>query len=287
MERFLAITGLSGSGKTLAMRALEDLDFYCVDNLPVALIPPFYDLIQRSSGSIRRAAIVIDVRERAFLDQFPEMLERLRSSGAPVMLIFLECSDDVLKRRFSESRRPHPMMGTAATLEEAIGRERAALQPLRDLADRIIDTSQFTAHEIRTFLRNAFQSHSAGRGLNVHVVSFGFKYGVPAAADLVFDVRFLPNPFFVEGLRPLPGTSPEVRAFLDSREETRAFMNRLEEFMQFLLPFYAAEGKSYLTVSLGCTGGKHRSVALAEELGERLGRHDVPVSVSHRDLGRE
>jgi UPF0042 nucleotide-binding protein len=287
MERFVTITGLSGSGKSLAMRSLEDLDFYCVDNLPVALIPPFYDLIQRSGESIRQAAIVIDVRERTFLDQFPEMLERLRTNGAPVMLIFLECSDDVLKRRFSESRRPHPMMGTTATLEEAIRRERAALQPLREIADRIIDTSQFTVHEIRTFLKNAFQAASAGRGPNVHLVSFGFKYGVPAAADLVFDVRFLPNPFFVEALRPLPGTAPEVRSFLDSKEETRAFIKRLEDLMGFLLPLYAAEGKSYLTVSLGCTGGKHRSVALAEDLGERLGRLGVPVSVSHRDLGRE
>jgi len=287
MERFVTITGLSGSGKSLAMRSLEDLDFYCVDNLPVALIQPFYDLIQRSGDSIRRAAIVIDVRERAFLDQFPELLQRLRSGGAPVLLIFLECSDDILKRRFSESRRPHPMMAGSATLEEAIRRERAALQPLREIADRIIDTSQFTAHEIRTFLKNAFQSDAKGRGLNVHVVSFGFKYGVPAAADLMFDVRFLPNPFFVEALRPLPGTSEEVRSFLDSKEETRVFMKRLEDFMAFLLPLYAAEGKSYLTVSLGCTGGKHRSVALAEDLGERLGRYGVPVSVSHRDLGRE
>jgi RNase adapter protein RapZ len=287
VERFVAITGLSGSGKSLAMRSLEDLEFYCVDNLPVALIPPFYDLIQRSAESIRQAAIVIDVRERAFLDQFPEILERLRADGAPVMLIFLECSDDVLKRRFSESRRPHPMMGSTSTLEEAIRRERVALEPLRDIADRIIDTSQFTVHEIRTFLRNSFQTASTARGPNVHLVSFGFKYGVPAAADLVFDVRFLPNPFFVEALRPLPGTAQEVRSFLDSKEETRAFIRRLEDFMTFLLPLYAAEGKSYLTVSLGCTGGKHRSVALAEDLGERLGRLGVPVSVSHRDLGRE
>jgi UPF0042 nucleotide-binding protein len=287
MERFVAITGLSGSGKSLAVRSLEDLDFYCVDNLPVALIPPFYDLIQRSGGSIRRAAIVIDVRERVFLDQFPEMLQRLRADGAPVTLIFLECSDDVLKRRFSESRRPHPMMGTTSTLEEAIRRERAALQRLRDAADRILDTSQFTAHEIRTFFKNAFRLDATGSGPNVQLVSFGFKYGVPAASDLVFDVRFLPNPFFVEALRPLNGTSREVRAFLDAKEETRGFLDRLEQFMEFLLPLYAAEGKSYLTVSIGCTGGKHRSVALAEELGEHLGGKGVPVSVSHRDLGRE
>jgi UPF0042 nucleotide-binding protein len=287
MERFVAITGLSGSGKSLAMRSLEDLDFYCVDNLPVGLILPFYDLIQRSADSIPRAAVVVDVRERAFLDEFPEIVRRLRADGAPVTLIFLECSDDVLSRRFSESRRPHPMMGATATLADAIRRERAALAPLREIADRIVDTSQFTAHEIRVFLKNAFQSAAIGRGLNVHVVSFGFKYGVPAAADLVFDVRFLPNPFFVEALRPLPGTSTEVRAFLESKDETRAFMERLEAFMEFLLPLYAAEGKSYLTVSIGCTGGKHRSVALAHDLGERLKRRGVAVSVSHRDLGRE
>ena len=179
------------------------------------------------------------------------------------------------------------MMGPGGTLEEAIRRERAALHPLREAADRIVDTSRFTAHEIRSFVKNAFGTGEEGQGPNVRVVSFGFKYGLPAEADLVFDVRFLPNPFFVEDLRRLDGTSPEVRAFLDGSEDKTAFVKRLREFLDFLIPLYAAEGKSYLTVALGCTGGKHRSVALAEDLGDYLAARGVATGVSHRDLGRE
>ncbi len=287
MERLVAITGLSGSGKSLAIRCFEDLGFFCVDNLPVLLIPPFHELIQRGGEQIRRAALVVDVREGVFLQQFPEMLERLRARGEPVTLLFFECSDEALKRRFSETRRPHPMTGATGSLEEAIRRERETLQPLRELADRIIDTTRLTTHELRAFLKSSFDTVPGARGPNVNIVSFGFKFGVPAEADLVFDVRFLPNPFFDDRLRRLDGTSPEVKAFLAERPETRAFMERLEAFLDFLVPMYAAEGKAYLTVTLGCTGGRHRSVALAEELREHLSKHGVPVSVSHRDVARE
>jgi RNase adapter protein RapZ len=287
MRRLVIITGMSGSGKSLAARCLEDMDFFCVDNLPVSLIPPFYELIQRSDDSVPRAAIVVDAREREFLAGFPETLHELRGKGAPVSLLFFECGDDILKRRFSETRRPHPMLDPGGSLEKAIRDERAVLAPLRDAADRIIDTSRFNAHELRAFLKAAFGETTAPGGLNVHVVSFGFKYGSPAEADLLFDIRFLPNPYFVEELRPLDGTHPNVKAFLRDKPEAVEFDARLKDMLDFLLPLYAAEGKSYLTIAIGCTGGKHRSVAFAEEIREHLTERGVPVSVTHRDLGKE
>jgi UPF0042 nucleotide-binding protein len=287
MERMVVITGLSGSGKSLAVRCFEDLGFFCVDNLPVGLIHPFRALIQRSGEQIPHAALVIDARERGFLDQFPEILLGLRDMGSPVQLLFFECSDDTLKRRFSETRRPHPMAESAGTLEKAIAAEREALRPLRDMADRIIDTTKYTPHELRAFLQNAYGLTTGKDGPNVNIVSFGFKYGVPAEADLLFDVRFLPNPFFEERLRSLDGRTKEVQAFLTDSSLTGEFMERLEGFMDFLIPQYAAEGKTYLFVALGCTGGKHRSVALAERLGQYLSQRHIPCSVSHRDLGSE
>ncbi len=287
MERLVVITGLSGSGKTLAANCLEDLGYFCVDNLPVELIPPFYELIQRSAGQMPRAALVIDVRGGSFLRSFPEILRGLRERGAPVQLLFLESSDDVLKQRFSESRRPHPMAASAPTLEKAIRTEREALGALREIADRIINTTRFTAHELRSFLKNAYGLPSREGVPNVNLVSFGFKYGVPAEADLVFDVRFLPNPYFVEGLRQHDGRSEEVQAFLDGSELTAQFLERLLDLLQFLIPLYGTEGKTYLTVALGCTGGKHRSVALCERAGLRLSAGGLPVAVSHRDLGNE
>jgi UPF0042 nucleotide-binding protein len=287
MERLVVITGLSGSGKSLAARCLEDMNFFCVDNLPVSLIPQFYDLLKRSGGAIPRGAIVVDAREREFLAGFPETLAKLRSSGAPVSLLFFECTGEILKRRFSESRRPHPMQEPGGSLEKAIGDERQVLAPLRDVADRIIDTSRFNAHELRSFLKASFGEHPGEAALNVHIVSFGFKYGVPAEADLLFDVRFIPNPFFVERLRPLDGRHAEVRAFIEDRPEAREFVKRTEDLLDFLVPHYAGEGKSYLTITIGCTGGKHRSVALAEQFREHFVEKGVPVSVTHRDLGKE
>jgi len=287
MERLVVITGLSGSGKSLAARCLEDMNFFCVDNLPVNLIPQFYELLLRSGGAIPRGAIVVDAREREFLAAFPETLEKLKTNGAPVTLLFFECKGEILKRRFSESRRPHPMQDPTGSLEKAIQDERAILAPLRNIADRIIDTSQFSAHELRSFLKASFGQHHATTALNVHIVSFGFKYGVPAEADLLFDVRFIPNPFFVDELRLLDGRHEKVRAFLDERAEAREFLARLKELLDFLIPHYASEGKSYLTITIGCTGGKHRSVALAEGIREHFVDNGVPVSVTHRDLGKE
>jgi len=287
MHRLVVITGLSGSGKSLAARSFEDLGFFCVDNLPVSLIPPFWDLIQRSGESLPRAALVIDAREGAFLEQFPETLDKLRRRGTPIELLFLECSDEVLKRRFSETRRPHPMATEQATLAEAIQAEREALVALRELADRIIDTSGYTSHELKALLKNAFSTSSADGQPNVNLVSFGFKYGVPPEADLLFDVRFLPNPYFVDGLRQLDGRTAEVQSFLDQVGLTAEFIDRLQGFLEFLIPHYAAEGKSYLTIALGCTGGKHRSVALVEKLGLHFERQQLPFSVNHRDVLKE
>jgi UPF0042 nucleotide-binding protein len=287
MERLVVITGLSGSGKTLAADCFEDLGYFCVDNLPVGLIVPFRDLIQRSREPVTRVALVIDAREGAFLDQFPAVLKQLREQNAPVELLFFECSDNVLKRRFSATRRPHPMAGAGGTLEQAILQEIEALGPLREISDRIIDTSNFTAHELRTFLRNAYEATTASGVPRVNVVSFGFKYGVPAEVDLLFDVRFLPNPYFVDSLRPLDGRDARIQEFLDATPAMGEFVERLQSFLGFLIPHYSAEGKSYLTVAIGCTGGKHRSVAIAEKLGTYFGTTDLPTSVSHRDVGRE
>jgi UPF0042 nucleotide-binding protein len=287
VERLVIITGLSGSGKSLAANCFEDIGFFCVDNLPVGLVHPFHALIQRGGEQLPHVALVMDARERAFVERFPEILLALRAAKLPVKLLFFECSDDILKRRFSESRRPHPMAGDGGTLEQAIAAEREALQPLRDMADRIIDTSKYTSHELRAFLQNAYAISTDKAVPNVNVVSFGFKYGIPAEADLLFDVRFLPNPFFIDGLRRLDGRTAEVQQFLDNSEVTGQFMDRLRAFVDFLIPHYAAEGKSYLTVALGCTGGKHRSVAMAERLMEHLTGQELPCTVSHRDVEKE
>jgi UPF0042 nucleotide-binding protein len=287
VDRLVVITGLSGSGKTLAADCLEDAGYFCVDNLPVGLIPPFCELIQRGGERIRRAALVIDAREGGFLEQFPDILAGMRAQAVPVHVVFLDCSDEALKRRFSETRRPHPMAGLEGTLEQAIRREREALAPLREVSDRIVDTTNFTAHELRRFLRNAFGPAQRDDVPRINLLSFGFKHGVPDEADLVFDVRFLPNPHFVAHLRELDGRDPRIQDFLDQSELTAQFQQRLIDFLQFLIPNYAAEGKAYLTVAIGCTGGKHRSVALAEWLGRHYQGVNIPASVHHRDVGRE
>lgn len=287
MDRLVVITGLSGSGKSLAAKCFEDIGYSCVDNLPVGLIPSFVELIRRSRDQITRAALVVDVREGAFLQKLPETLRRIRGKKHPVQVLFFECSDEVLKRRFSETRRPHPMAAPGGTLEQAIASERRALTVLREMADRIIDTSRYTSHELRAFLKNAYGLPTDADSPNVNVVSFGFKYGPPVEADLLFDVRFLPNPFFVEELRHLDGRSTEVREFLARTPLTEDFLARLQAFLDFLIPHYATEGKTYLTVAIGCTGGKHRSVALAEALGQFLSGRGFPTTVNHRDLGKE
>lgn len=287
MENLVIITGLSGSGKSLAANCLEDLGFFCVDNLPISLIRPFCDMARRSADPTRRSALVVDIREGATIRKLPDALQALRGMDIALQVLFFECSDAVLKRRFSETRRPHPMAGSTSTLEEAIVRERVEMAAIREYADRIIDTDRFNAHQLKAHLSNAFGGARDHRSLNINVQSFGFKYGIPAEADLVLDVRFLPNPYFVDGLRSKTGQDPEVREYLLKQAETSEFAARLKDFLGFLVPLYTKEGKTYLTVAIGCTGGKHRSVYMAGELGRHLDEEGLSASINHRDLGRE
>ena len=283
--RFVFITGLSGSGKTLAMKALEDTGFFCVDNLPAKLILPFAELTAKG-GEIDRVAIVTDIRERGFLEDFPEAHEQLKERGFPTTVIFLLARNDVLVRRFSESRRPHPLQGDGDvdTLEDAVQREEAELAPIRKIADRIVDTSNLTVHELRQHVLESFVDTAERAGPAIHVLSFGYKNGVPLGADLLFDVRFLPNPYFETDLREKTGNDAEVESFLFAQPQTEEFLDRLSSFLDYLLPHYAAEGKSNLTIGIGCTGGRHRSVAISNHIGKRLESARQRVRISHRDV---
>jgi UPF0042 nucleotide-binding protein len=282
---FIVLTGMSGSGKSQAIRALEDLGYFCVDNLPITLIPTLATLALRG-GEIDKVAIVVDVREKNLLSSFPKIFKRLRKMPRlnPV-LIFLEASHDTLVRRFSETRRPHPLAHDRS-VSEGIRDERRRMAPIRKLADEIIDTSDMTVHELRQF----FMTLSRGRGhakLVVTLLSFGYKHGLPVDADLAFDVRCLPNPHFVPTLRRRTGRDRGVVNFMERDTSTREFMDRLEEYVRYVVPHYVAEGKSYLTIAIGCTGGRHRSVMIAERLRRAI--TDVPgvtVRVRHRDLSR-
>jgi len=279
---FIIITGLSGSGKGTFLRALEDRGFFCVDNLPLGLLPKFYELIVKSEGESSKAAMVIDVREGQTLNDFPTVYEELKKNSALEMsLWFLEASEAVLVRRFSETRRPHPLDPNRPVLE-AIALERERLAPIRTMADYILDTSRFTIHELRQHAVRLFEEKQA-QHLLVSLVSFGFKYGVPIDSDLVFDVRFLPNPNFVPDLKAHTGAHPAVIEYMNSHEATHRFLDHVHNFIDFLLPQYEKEGKSYVTISIGCTGGRHRSVFIANAIGEHLEQNKYRVKVSHRD----
>ncbi len=280
------ITGLSGSGKTLAIRAFEDLGYFCVDNLPVSLIPVFADLCSRRPD-VSRTALVVDIREGTFLKEFPALFDALRrAEGRRVRLIFFEADDDALIRRFSETRRPHPL-AAGKPLEEGIRSERQTLQPLRERADLIIDSSHFNVHQLRRYIQDHFAPQPGDQTMNISIVSFGYKHGLPPESDLLFDTRFLPNPFFVDGLRGRSGLDQEVRAYLEAIPEYLEFHRRIVELMTFLIPQYIREGKSYLTVAIGCTGGRHRSVAMAEAISASLHDGGYAVKASHRDLEKE
>jgi len=279
---FIIITGLSGSGKGTFLRALEDRGYFCVDNLPVSLLSKFHELILKSEGESSKAAIVIDVREGQNLNEFPAVFEELkRNAGLEMSLWFLEASDAVLVRRFSETRRPHPADSNRPVLE-AIALERELLAPIRQMADYILDTSRFTIHELRQHAVRMFEEQQA-QHLLVSLVSFGLKYGVPIDSDLVFDVRFLPNPNFVPELKSFTGADPAVVDYMNSHDATHKFLDHVHSFIDFLLPQYEKEGKSYVTISIGCTGGRHRSVFIANAVGEHLQRNKYRVKVSHRD----
>ncbi len=278
------ITGLSGSGKLSALKVFEDLGYYCVDNLPVELIPSFARLVIDSAEPLK-AAMVVDIREGSKLERLPAILSELRQR-LQTRLVFLESADSVLLRRFSETRRPHPL-GTTGSVQRSIRDERRRLEPIKNLADIILDTSKFNVHELRDHLVAQFQDGATRpKTLLISIVSFGFKNGVPEDADLVFDVRFLPNPHFVPEFRPLTGRHPRVAKYIRSYPQTQEFVNRISDLLIYLLPHYIEEGKSYLTIAFGCTGGQHRSVLIAEELKKRLAKAAYRVKVEHRDMAR-
>ena len=283
-HRFVILTGLSGSGKTHAIRALEDLGYFCVDNLPSQLIPTFAELASRGDAGLERVAIVVDVREGGFLKQFPKVYRKLKSTpGVEPRLIFLEANRSSLVRRFSETRRPHPL-APDRSVAEGIDEERRKMSRIRALADLIIDTSNLTVHELRDVFMRMTQHDRPRSEMVVNLVSFGFKHGPPLDADLVFDVRCLPNPHFVDRLRPLTGRDPKVVRFMRRHSATREYLDRLTTFLNFALPQYVQEGKSYLTIAIGCTGGQHRSVMVAEALKKSLaGAKNVRLRVKHRD----
>jgi len=282
-RQLVILTGLSGSGKGSVLKTFEDLGFYCVDNLPVALIPTFSVLYVEGAGEIERAALLVDAREGEEIEKLPGIYRAL-SSEHPATLVFIEASDEALLRRFSETRRPHPLGGNLS-IAEGIREERRRMAPIRRLADHVIDTTKFNVHELRQFIIGRFQNPDR-RPLLVSVVSFGYRYGIPTDADLVFDVRFLPNPHFVPRLRPFSGKDPKVARYIRSFPQTGEFLRRLESLLSYLIPHYIREGKSYLTIALGCTGGRHRSVTLAEVIRRALQRKGYATKVVHRDLDK-
>jgi UPF0042 nucleotide-binding protein len=279
------VTGLAGSGKSVAIRALEDRGFFCIDNLPVQLIPQFVELCEGSREGIKRIALGVDLRASQFLQSWPEVLAGLRRDGHRVDVLFLDASDDVLLRRFSETRRPHPLAGNDP-VQEGIARERKALEGMRALADKVIDTSALNVHELKREIDEQFSQSADGRKMNLFLTSFGYKYGNPPDADIIMDVRFLPNPFFVHELRDKKGLEPDVEEYVLKRAETDGFLERLYSLLEFALPYYVQEGKTSLTVALGCTGGRHRSVVLVEELKRRLEGKPFRIHIKHRDIDK-
>ena len=273
------LTGLSGAGKTIALHAFEDSGFFCVDNMPSSLIRKLVDLTSRTP-SISKIAIGIDIRDRKFLSDFSDTVSALRKSHK-VEIIFLEALDEMLIRRFKETRRPHPL--GYKDLRRALHKEVSMLAPIRKEADRIIDSSTLTPHQLRKLVTESYLKKGR-REMSVSLISFGYKFGVPKEADLLFDVRFLPNPYFIPELKPLPGTSPDVRKFVLSQNGTRLFFDKLNPLLDHLIPLYKKEGRSYLTVGIGCTGGRHRSPVISEEIKKRLEKKKLHVSITHRDI---
>ena len=282
-RQLVILTGLSGSGKSTVLKAFEDMGFYCVDNLPVDLIPIFAELHSAGEGDFARAALLVDAREGAQLEKLPPLLKHLRKDH-PIALVFIDATEDSLLRRYSETRRPHPL-GKDVSVRESLRQERHMMEPIRKLADVVIDSSHFNVHELRHFVTERFKNPDK-RPMLVSVVSFGYRYGVPTDSDLVFDVRFLPNPHFVPGLRRFTGKDPKVRRYIRSFPQTGEFLKRIEGLLAYLIPHYIQEGKSYLTIAIGCTGGKHRSVMLGEAIKKALGKHAYSAKVVHRDIDK-
>jgi len=282
-RQLVILTGLSGSGKSTVLKAFEDMGYYCVDNLPVELIPIFAELHAAGEGDFVRAALLVDAREGLQLEKLPGLLRHLRNEH-PIILVYIEAQEDALLRRYSETRRPHPL-GRDYSVRESLQHERALMAPIRKLADVVVDTSQFNVHELRHFVNQRFKSESK-RPLLISLVSFGYKFGVPTDADLMFDVRFLPNPHFVPKLRQYTGKDKKVRRYIQSFPQTGEFLRRMRGLLTYLIPHYIEEGKSYLTIAFGCTGGKHRSVMMAEWLKKALEKKGYATRVVHRDISK-
>lgn len=283
---FVIITGLSGSGMSSATNAFEDLGYFCVDNLPLTMLKTFSRLLLPNAEeiiAIEKAALVINIRERHFLSEFPAELKKIKRKITPYVLFF-EASDKVLQRRFSETRRPHPADSGEGGLLEAIRREKSAMKEIRDSADLIVDTTQHTVHTLRRFLVKKFGSETGGTPLHIQILSFGHKHGLPNQVDLMFDVRHLPNPYFEKNLKELPGTNKKVIDFLEKQEEVQETTRRFIDLLEYLLPLYKREGKSYLTIGIGCTGGRHRSVMVANKIAGELKSEKFDISVVHRDV---
>ncbi len=284
-KQFVLITGLSGSGKGSVLKTFEDLGYHCVDNLPIDLIPKFAEMCQQPGSRIDRAAAVVDIRGGEALSQLPTVYRDLTRNNLKPSLVFMEASDKALIRRFEETRRPHPL-GRDLPVREGIRLERILLKPMRQLASEVIDTTRLNVHELRDLIQTRFGGIAARQSMLVSAVSFGYRFGVPQDADLVFDVRFLPNPNYVPRLKNQTGRDVGVRRFMDSYPQTHEFVNRLMNLLLYLLPLYVREGKSYLTIAIGCTGGRHRSVFLAERVAGALAHEGYKTKVSHRDVGR-
>lgn len=282
----MIISGLSGSGKSTAMRTLEDSGYYCIDNMPATLIPTFIELCQHSTRGVSKVAIVVDIRGKEFLEDFQKRIQDLRKKGHDVKIIFLESANDILIRRYSETRRSHPVeKEQGLPLPEAVKKERGEMAFLREIADEVIDTSDLTVHQLRDSIMERLMPSPTKR-MKATLLSFGYSYGLPAEADIVMDVRLLPNPFFVRELRALTGKDKEVKDYVLKQEETATFLQRFSEMIQYLIPLYEKEGKSYLTIAVGCTGGKHRSVVITEQLAAMMGQQGKEITVRHRDIER-
>ena len=281
--RVVVVTGLSGSGKSTAIKAFEDLDYFCVDNLPVVLLPDFLRLREKSSEDPYHIALGMDIRERSFLESYPRVFDELRGRGSNLEILFLDATDEALQRRFSQTRRKHPLVG-AGTVLDRIKAERERLEDLKGMATRVIDTSNLNVHELKRMISRLYTVYPEDDALQVNVLSFGFKYGVPVEADIVMDVRFLPNPFFIKELRELNGTQEPVIRFVMQQGQTQLFLDKFADLVNYLLPRYREEGKNYLTIAVGCTGGKHRSVVITEQLKIQLAGLGYPVTAGHRDV---
>ena len=282
-DRLLIITGLSGSGKTVTSRFLEDLGYYCVDNLPAKLIPSFIDLWRRKDVGIEKVALVVDIREAGFSEEFLKVLDSIKEKIKPILL-FLETSDEVLIKRYSESRRPHPLSGRKS-VRESIALERKRLAKIKNRADYVIDTSSINISQLKEIITKRFLKRK-GLGMQIVIISFGYKFGIPLDSDLVFDTRFLPNPYYIDGLRDKTGRSEKVRRYVLESDETKKYLKEINRFIDYLIPNFQQEGKSYVIISIGCTGGKHRSVVLAEKIKEHLKTNNYKMRVYHRDVYR-